>query len=212
MRVITGSAKGYGLKAPKHMNLRPTPSRVKEAIFSSLSSFIPNADVLDLFAGTGAFSIECLSRGADHATLAEKDPRATKLIHENLDKTRLSEKARVLRIDVRQGIELLERERASYDLIFADPPYHDKIHLKKEEVSKVLELTWGQFLLQSSSLASVMKSTGIFLLEHFKKETLPESLFFEWKRDFRFGDTVVALFEKRKIEDQKIETLAQSDA
>jgi 16S rRNA (guanine(966)-N(2))-methyltransferase RsmD len=192
------------------MNLRPTPSRVKEAIFSSLSALIPNADVLDLFAGTGAFSIECLSRGANSATLMEKDPRATKLIHENLEKTRLSEKARVLRVDVRQGVELLEREKGSYDIIFADPPYHEKIKYRPKDdpsVPKNQELTWAQFLLQSSPLASVLKPTGIFMVEHFKKETLPESPFFEWARDFRFGDTIVALFKPKGV--KKIET--QSD-
>jgi 16S rRNA (guanine966-N2)-methyltransferase len=208
MRVITGSAKGFGLKAPKNMNLRPTPSMVKEAIFSSLGALIPNAEVLDLFAGTGAFSIECLSRGASSATLVEKDPRATKLIHENLEKTRLAEKARVLRVDVRQGLELLEREKGSYGIIFADPPYHEKIKYRPKDdpsVPKNHEVTWAQFLLQSSPLASIMKPTGILMVEHFKKEALPTSALFEWVRDFRFGDTVVALFNLKspeKIENQ----------
>jgi len=123
LRVITGSAKGYGLKAPRRMKLRPTPARVKEALFSSLAAHIPGARVLDLFAGTGAFGIEALSRGAAEATLVESDRRVVGLIGSNLRKTRLEEHARVLRSDVRQALERLVREEIVFDLIFADPPY-----------------------------------------------------------------------------------------
>jgi len=123
MRVISGTAKGHGLKAPKRLKLRPTPARVKEALFSSLAERIAGSRVLELFAGTGAFGIECLSRGAAEVTLVEKDGRAASFIQDNLQKTRLTDRARLLRADVRQALDWLCREQKTFDLIFADPPY-----------------------------------------------------------------------------------------
>jgi 16S rRNA (guanine966-N2)-methyltransferase len=201
MRVISGSAKGYGLKAPKHLGLRPTPSRVKEAIFSSLAERIASARVLELFAGTGAFSIEALSQGAKTATLIEKDRRALDLIAANLKKTHLQEKARVLRFDVRQAVEILSRGGEKFDLIFADPPY--KLSAEgppprgKEGKSppKAREaFSWLAFLLASADLAKLLEPKGVLLIEFFKKEAMTESAHFEFVRDFRFGDTIVAVF------------------
>jgi 16S rRNA (guanine966-N2)-methyltransferase len=209
MRVITGTAKGHGLKAPKHMHLRPTPSRVKEAIFSSLGDRIPNTRVLELFAGTGAFSIETLSRGAQSAMLVEKDRRTVGLIEDNLKKTHLQDKARVIQTDVRQALEWLNKEKAQFDIIFSDPPYQKAAHLaakqdkeKKHASSKSkfgvdASFSWTQYLLDSPNLPPLIAPNGIFLLEYFKKETWKENPAFQFQRDFRFGDTVVAVFKVR---------------
>ncbi len=219
MRVITGSAKGFGLKAPRHIGLRPTPSRVKEALFSSLASRIRGARVLELFAGTGAFSIEALSQGAASAILVEKDWRTATLIEENLKKTYLQDKAQLLRMDVCQALERLQRDGARFDLIFADPPYFKKAprscgNVKKTErfrtrkdftlgtVSLPPFFSWLTFLLHSSVLANVLAPEGILLIEYFKKETDLESPYFtlcsQGRSRFQFGDTVVSIFVHRE--------------
>ncbi|MBI4026119.1 MAG: RsmD family RNA methyltransferase [Verrucomicrobia bacterium] len=220
MRVITGSAKGYGLKAPRHMKLRPTPSRVKEAVFSSLAQRIPGARVLELFAGTGAFAIETLSRGAAAATLVEKDVRAIRLIEHNLRKTRLEARARVLRADVRHALERLNRERAIFDVIFADPPYQKRApFMRKSPMSPNhpspddegiqdspmasterhpgIAFSWLAFLLESPLLPGLLAADGVLLIERFKKEIPIESPQWMPTRQFRFGDTVVEAFARR---------------
>lgn len=190
MRVITGSAKGCGLKTPKHEGLRPTSSRVKEAIFSSLAAKIPRARVLELFAGTGAFAIESLSRGADSAVLMEKDARSASLIRANLRKTRLESKARLIRMDVRQGLEWLRKEGSLFDLIFADPPYSKKSSEKGS-------FSWRTMLLESDLLPNLLATEGVFLLEGFKKEG-SFSTIGSWVlgKEFKFGDTVVGVFRR----------------
>jgi 16S rRNA G966 N2-methylase RsmD len=210
MRVITGSAKGYGLKASKHLKLRPTPARVKEAIFSSLAERIPGASVLELFAGTGAFSIETLSRGAASATIVENHRKTADLIQENLSKTHLAEKARLLKCDARQALEWLKRDGTTFDLIFADPPYlkeefsrdskgkNDDQDSRRFSTKKVQSFSWMSFLLESPILPDLLKTSGILMIEHFKKETAIESAHFTLTREFSFGDTVVGVFRKKE--------------
>ena len=99
MRVITGKAKGIVLKAPQGNETRPTADRVKEAVFSMLQFDIEGRKVLDLFAGTGQMGIEALSRGSAEAVFVDKSKDAIKLINENLQKVRLSEKASVFQAD-----------------------------------------------------------------------------------------------------------------
>jgi 16S rRNA (guanine966-N2)-methyltransferase len=135
MRVISGSAKGRALLAPKGLDVRPTTDVVKSAIFSMLDAEafrrpdlgleggrFPFHRVLDIYAGTGALGIEALSRGAEHADFVEVAPRARALIHENLQRTGLAEHARVLGMRAEQAVVTL---RTPYDLILLDPPYAD---------------------------------------------------------------------------------------
>ncbi len=122
MRVIAGAAKGHPLRAPKGQDTRPTSDKVRGAIFSMLASMGVEAParVLDLYAGTGALAIEALSRGAEHADLVEVSPGACAAIRDNLQRTRLAERARVLPARVERALERLE---GPYDLVFLDPPY-----------------------------------------------------------------------------------------
>ncbi len=121
MRVIGGEDAGRRLKTFKGRDIRPTPDRVREALFASLGDKVRGARVLDLFAGTGAVGIEALSRGAGEAVFVESSPAAASLIRDNLELVGRTGQARVIRseahIAVRSGL------KGSFDLIFADPPY-----------------------------------------------------------------------------------------
>ena len=101
MRVIAGTARGTRLSAPKGTDIRPTSDRAKEAIFNSLRSrsAIEEAEVLDLFAGTGALGIEALSRGAKKATFVDKSPESLELVRENLKKSGFEKKAETVNED-----------------------------------------------------------------------------------------------------------------
>ena len=120
MRVITGSARGMALKAPKGMDTRPTMDQVKEGIFSAIQFEVEGRRVLDLFAGSGQMGIEALSRGAKSAVFVDMREDACKVVRENLAKTRLEQNARVVRADY---LSYLASARETFDLIFLDPPY-----------------------------------------------------------------------------------------
>ena len=121
VRIITGTAKGCRLKVPKGMDTRPTADRIKESLFNILGRKVCDRRVLDLFAGTGNLGLEALSRGAAYGFFVD---RATEpLIRENILRTKLSERAKVLRGDVFAAMERMAGEKESFDLVFCDPPY-----------------------------------------------------------------------------------------
>ena len=121
MRIISGTAGGLPLEVPKTVT-RPTQDRVRQAVFSMLGELVPGAQVLDLFAGTGAIGLECLSRGAAAAMMVEENKGACDVIRRNVAKTRLAG-ASVRHSDVFRLLPLLQRDGKQFDLIFADPPY-----------------------------------------------------------------------------------------
>ena len=138
MRVISGVAKGTKLKSIDDITTRPTLDRVKESLFNILQLKISNSIILDLFSGSGAIGIEFLSRGAKQAYLCEKNHFATKMIYENLNKTKLVSKAVVIEKDYKKALELLKQQNIQFDLVYIDPPY--KANIAVEAVKRILSL------------------------------------------------------------------------
>ena len=124
MRVIAGEARGITLTAPPGTDTRPTVDRVKEAAFSIIQTKTPDAIVLDLFAGSGGLGIEALSRGASWCDFVERDRHAAQVIHNNLQKTRLAERASVTVSDAKDFTACCKRK---YDIALLDPPYGKKL-------------------------------------------------------------------------------------
>jgi 16S rRNA (guanine966-N2)-methyltransferase len=121
MRVIAGELKGQRLVAPRGWKVRPTSDRVREAIFSALGD-IAGARVLDLYGGTGALSIEALSRGAEAAVLVDRDTRAAL---GNVERLGLAERVELVRADVERWLAAGAGDpgAARFDLVFVDAPY-----------------------------------------------------------------------------------------
>ncbi len=119
MRVIGGEYRSRILKSVPGMDTRPTPDRLREALFNVLAPRIEGTVFVDLYAGTGAVGIEALSRGAQKAIFVEKNRTALNVIRENLRSLGAESRA-----DVRQGSpsKLLDLFKA--DIVFLDPPYH----------------------------------------------------------------------------------------
>jgi 16S rRNA (guanine966-N2)-methyltransferase len=117
MRIIAGSHRGHRIAAPKGRETRPTSDRVRESAFNLIGP-VDGAEVLDLFAGSGALGLEALSRGAARATFVESSREACRVIAANLDKLGL--RATVLCQDAARAVA---QERATYDLVLCDPPY-----------------------------------------------------------------------------------------
>lgn len=122
MRVIAGTAKGVRL-APVPAGVRPVSDRAREGVFSSIGADVPGAEVLDLYAGSGALGIEALSRGAERATFVERNRAAIRTIRQNLDRTRLTERAEVVGSEVSAFVTGRRHPDRRYDLVLADPPY-----------------------------------------------------------------------------------------
>lgn len=124
-QIIGGLLKGRRLlPLPKRIvGVRPTSSRVRGAIFDRIQQEVQGARVLDLFAGTGANSIEALSRGAAHATLVEKMPAMQEFLAKQMQQLDLGDRSQLIRGDVRKVIESPHRLSSPYDLVFCDPPY-----------------------------------------------------------------------------------------
>ena len=159
MRIIAGKAGRLAIKVPQAV-ARPTTDFVRQAIFSILGDRVDDSRVLDLFAGSGAIGLEALSRGASTCTFVDEHRQANTVIQQNLEKTKLSG-GRIVKSDV-QGF--LKRDTASYDLIFADPPYWQH-HGDKDHIGD---------LLASGLVAARLKPDGCFVAEISAHQASPD--------------------------------------
>ena len=123
MRIISGTARGRTIVAPAGDKTRPTQDKVRESLFNIIRWDMPDARVLDLFAGTGALSLEAISRGAREAVLIDMDHAACTAIKKNMETSRLGDQCRLISRDYRMAIDALAREGQKFDVVFIDPPY-----------------------------------------------------------------------------------------
>lgn len=123
MRIISGSARGRHFSAPEGNIARPTPDRVKEALFSILQSEIIDAQVLDLFAGSGALGLECISRGAKSVTFVDQNPTCTAVLKQNIQKLGFEGQSKTYCMDYKKALSNFLHQGTLFDLIFLDPPY-----------------------------------------------------------------------------------------
>jgi 16S rRNA (guanine966-N2)-methyltransferase len=185
MRIIAGALKGRVL-APVQGRTRPTAAKVREAIFSILGAAVLEAQVLDLFAGTGALGIEALSRGAGRAVFVEDHPGALKALSRNLETLGLRDRGRVLPVPATAALRQLAARGERFGLVFLDPPYGGGA------AAATLEALGGSSLL----LPEVW-----VVAEHSRRETLPESIGILKQHTLRrYGDTQVAIY-RRETED-----------
>jgi len=173
LRVIAGSARGTKLKAPKGLSVRPTADRVKEALFNIINARVIDCVFIDLFAGSGAVGIEALSRGAKNAVFVDHNRVNIALIKDNLEKTRLAERARLLCSDAGKAIDSLAAENFKADLFFIDPPY---------------DLANVELLVSRIFAKDLVSPTGLVVVEHSAKNLIwAES--FPGYRQKKYGDT-----------------------
>jgi 16S rRNA (guanine966-N2)-methyltransferase len=170
MRVVAGELRGRRLVAPRGADVRPTSDRAREALFSMLGD-IAGANVLDLYAGTGALAIEALSRGAGRATLVDTRPEAAR---ENVVALGIEDRAEIVTAD---ALEYLRGEGPEFDLILCDPPYR-------------LAARLGPDLDQL--LPARLRPDGRIVVESAAREPLELSL--EPVRERRYGEALVRIY------------------
>ncbi|MDQ0148906.1 16S rRNA (guanine(966)-N(2))-methyltransferase RsmD [Eubacterium multiforme] len=123
MRIIAGRARGRKLLSPATYETRPTLDRVKEAMFSMIQGYIPEATVVDVFAGTGSLGLEAASRGAKECYLFDKSSVTFPLLKENVYNLKFEDFCHPLNIDAYEGLKMLAKKGKVFNIIFIDPPY-----------------------------------------------------------------------------------------
>ena len=183
MRVIAGSAKGMRL-APVPPGVRPVSDRAREGLFSSLALEVPEARVLDLFSGTGALGIEALSRGAEHAVFVDRAYEASAAVHDNLDRTKLADRATVVTQDVAVFVAAAPPDTGPFDLVLLDPPYEADV----DDLGRVLAGFGPGWL--SDQGWTVVLTRGI------KSSTPVIPVHWAVARQLRYGDSLVILYRE----------------
>ena len=185
MRVIAGEFKGRKLTGLNGMQIRPTSDRIREALFNILAQKINNAVVLDLFAGTGAFGIEALSRGAAKSYFIDKSIESVQIINQNIELCNIKEIAEVFEHDVCTALVPKILFEQKFDIIFMDPPYN------KEFIPGILE---------NIDLLSIMHDKSTIIVEHSLKENNLEKVSGLDLYDKRiYGKTLISFFRKKQI-------------
>ena len=185
MRIIGGTAAGLILKTPEGFGVRPTPDLVRQAIFNSLGGRVVEARVLELFGGTGAMSLECLSRGAAHAACVELSRKHARFIEQNFEATKIPRERFQLRVqDVFAAIPQLAAEGARFDLILADPPFGEK-NIGRRSTSL------SQRLLDDVHLPALLADGGLFVLGHTSRDNLTITDAWDEAKEMRHGDSMM---------------------
>ena len=185
MRITGGKAARTILKVPKGLHVRPTPDLVKQAVFNSLGGRVTSARVLELFAGTGALSLEALSRGAASAVCVEKSQRHAQILRQNFDRAGFDpELLQVRTQDVFTAVSQLVGARQVFDLILADPPYGEK-NIGRRSTSL------AQQLLDSEALPRFLVPGGLLVLGHAKRDTLSVPPSWEETKLLKHGDSLM---------------------
>lgn len=185
MRITGGKAARRILKVPKGLDVRPTPDLVKQAVFNSLGVRVAGARVLELFAGTGALSLECLSRGAASALCVEKSPRHAETLRQNFQLAGFPPETLQVRVqDAFIALTQLAAAGERFALIFADPPYGEK-NIGRRSTS------FAQQLLDEASLPQLLEPGGLLVLGHTKRDTLSVPEFWRDKKLLKHGDSVM---------------------
>lgn len=194
MRITGGQASRRILKVPKGFDVRPTPDLVKQAVFNSLGDRVVNARVLELFAGTGALSLECLSRGAARATCIEKAHRHAEAIRHNVISAGLPVGNLDVRVqDVFTALAQLAAAGGKFDLVLADPPYGEK-NIGRRSTS------FAQKLLDDAHLGQILAPGGLFVLGHTKRDTLEIPGSWREVKMLKHGDTVMRFLTVQKLD------------
>ena len=190
MRVVAGKFKGRRLKTIKGSEVRPTADRVKEALFRVFGEQVVDADFLDLCAGTGNIGLEALSQGAKSITFVDSNYHCIRIIESNLEMCGFDRKhpqVRLIHLDARKALAQLGKRKATFDLIYFDPPYASKIH---------------ESCLRQIAEGGLLSPTGVLVIEHrkVKEADWTESLILDelvLSRQKRYGDTMLSFYRRQ---------------
>ncbi len=182
MRIISGCRRGHRLFEFKGRDIRPTTDRVKESVFNLIQGHIEGAAVLDMFAGTGALSLEALSRGAANAVMVDKDRRSAEIIRKNIAALGFGDRCRIIEGSC---FDYARRAKESFDLIFLDPPYNKG--LIEQALGAICE-------------NGLLSADGIIVLESDNTDFKSEYGALNVIKQKRYGRTYITVYTSRSEE------------
>lgn len=189
MKIISGMLKGRMVKGYQIKGTRPTMDRVKESIFGSIQKSVPNAAVLDLFAGSGNLGFEALSNGSKYCYFVDKNPIATRTIKENSINFQMQDQSVILCMDYKKALSYFQENHLQFSLVFIDPPYENQI------IENVLNQLIEKKILESNAVVVVeMEQNDIGDKEINGLEKLKVK---------EYGTKVVQIFTVKKFEKSK---------
>ncbi|WP_261133878.1 16S rRNA (guanine(966)-N(2))-methyltransferase RsmD [Bacillus sp. Marseille-Q3570] len=161
MRIISGEFKGRKLKAVPGSGTRPTSDKIRESIFNIIGPYFEGGTSLDLYGGSGALTIEGMSRGIEKAIIIDVDPKAVETIKENLHTLGLDDRVEVFRNDSYRALKALRKRGAKFSYVYLDPPY------RKQKIKKEIE-----FLKENE----LLEPNAVIVTEHDAMLELPEQI------------------------------------
>ena len=181
MKVISGTLKGRNILGYNIDGTRPTMDRVKESVFGTIQSYIPNSIVLDLFAGSGNLGIEAISNGAKYCYFIDNNIEAIKIIKKNIDMFNIKDKSTILHGDYNKTLDYFHNSNIKFDIIFVDPPY--KYEIIEKVIDKVIEY-------------NLLNKDGIIVLE-FEKDKLKENYEnLSLIKNKKYGEKYIYIYQK----------------
>lgn len=184
MRIIAGKNKSRKLNTLDGLNTRPMTDRMKESVFNTIGPYFDGDKVLDLFGGSGALSLESLSRGASHAWIVEKSFDALKVIKSNIIALREESNTTVYNLDYKVALNRMIKDGLKFDIIFLDPPY--KMNIMEE----ILEV-----LLKNN----MIEENGIIVCQYVKGNYIPkETEELEILKNYNLGVSEVTIYQNIK--------------
>jgi 16S rRNA (guanine(966)-N(2))-methyltransferase RsmD len=179
MRIITGKARGLKLFTPKDYRVRPTADRVKEALFNIIAGYLPDAQILDAFAGTGNLGLEAWSRGAKKVYFVDASNDSLQLVRANVAKARAEAQVKIVKGTTPGEFARLAHQGIKFDIVFSDPPYDKGLN---------------QALYEGLVKTKILKSGGLLVLEHSLNENPTDYVAPDLQiRTEKYGDTKISL-------------------
>ncbi len=183
LRVIAGSEKGRRLKSVAGERTRPALAQVRAAAFNIAQSLVPRSRFLDLFAGTGAYAIEALSRGASTATLVEISVEAIAVIKHNLRTCGFEGRSTLVHADVLKAVERLAGQGEQYDIIMVAPPYFRGL---------------GPRTMERIAALGLLEPNGMCFVQHHEKEDIGSEFGdLAMLKRYSYGSNLLSLFRRK---------------
>lgn len=190
MRIISGRNRGKKLLLPNFEGTRPTADLVKTSMFGLINDYIEDSIVLDLFGGSGALGLECLSRYAKEVIFVDNNPKSCELIKKNA--LSMNYKPEIIKLDYLQALNLLKRKNKIFDIILLDPPYHKEMETKA---------------LQQINKLGLLSEKGICVVEMAKSDSLPPQIYelYEELKNRTFGIKRILVLKPKQVTEEENE-------